>query len=51
MAKKRKYPKKPRGLSLIAWTNYDRKRKAVDTYNRGLESERKKVLSIKKKYA
>jgi len=55
MAKKRKYPKKPKmSSSLQTWKNYEAKCKEVDKFNAKLESEKKQkktlIQKIRNKY-
>lgn len=50
MAKKIKYPKKPKaGASVAVMENYLKKRKEVDKKNNEIEREKKKKAALRKK--
>jgi hypothetical protein len=50
MAKKRKYPKRPKvSSSLQVWKNYEARCKDVDRYNSQLERDKKAKANLVKK--
>ena len=48
--KKKKLPKAPKmNASKSAWDNYAKRKKEVEAYNRGIETERKRREKLKTK--
>lgn len=51
MAKKKKYPKRPKAsASLETWKNWERRAAEVKKHNNKIEAERKAKQKIAKKY-